>query len=295
MSYQKVPLVATLVSVILAIIKFIVWLISGSVAILSSAMDSLLDVWISVFNWFALKTASAPPDSKFNYGKWKIEGIAAVIEGTIIFLSGLFIIYESLKKIWFKETIKDIDLWLIVMIISIVVVGWLVMYLNYMYNKTKNLVIKSDVLHYKTDLITNLGVILSLIIVKFTWIYRIDFIMWFIIWIYIAKEAIHLIREWIWILLDEALEERNQIAKILDEFVVKWIIKSWHDLKTRKWWRYKFVEYHFVVDPNTTVKEAHDIWDMIAEQIKKLDPNSEWEVIYHPDREDDSKCKECKN
>lgn len=82
---EKVPLIAAWISVVLAIIKFVVWLVSGSVAILSSAIDSLLDIAISIFNWFAIKTAFAPPDSKFNYGKGKIEGIAAVVEGTVIF------------------------------------------------------------------------------------------------------------------------------------------------------------------------------------------------------------------
>ena len=293
MSYQKVPLVATAISVFLAIIKFIIWIISWSVAILSSAMDSLLDVWISIFNWFALKTASAPPDSRYNYGKGKIEWIAAVIEGVIIIISGLFIIYEAIKKIIFGETIANVDLGLYIMLFSILVISWLVWYLSMMAKKSGSLVIKSDLLHYKTDLITNLWIIISLLIVKFTGIYYVDFIFWLIIGVYIIKEASQLLREWIWILLDEALEERQDITKILDNFVEVWKIKSWHDLKTRKWWYYKFVEFHFVVDPNMTVKQAHDIWDEISDEIKKLDNRANWIIVYHADRRDDSSCKEC--
>jgi len=291
MQYQKVPLIATWVSIILAIVKFVIWIISWSVAILASAMDSLLDVWISIFNWFALKTASAPPDSKFNYGRWKIEGIAAIIEWVIIIWSWLFIIWESVSKILHKEVIQNIDLGLVVMIFSIVLVGGLVLYLSYIAKKTWNLVIKADLLHYKTDLLTNIGVIISLIIVKLTNIYYVDFIFWLVIGVYIIKEAFQLLKEGLDIILDKALEERDQIKEILNKFVKQWLIKSWHDLKTRKGWQYKFVEFHFVVDPDTTVKKAHDIGDIIADEVKKLDNKVYWEIIYHADRTDDSTCK----
>lgn len=179
------------------------------------------------------------------------------------------------------------------MIFSIVIVGILVIYLYFVVKKTGNIVIKSDFVHYKTDLLTNLWVILSLIVVKITKIYYVDFLIWFLIWGYIIKEAFSLFREWIWILLDEALEERDKIVNILNEFVKEWKINSWHDLKTRKWWHYKFVEFHFVVDPNMTVKQAHDLWEEIAKSIEKIDPNGRWEIIYHVDRENDSTCEVC--
>lgn len=288
MSYQKVPLIATFVSTFLAIIKIIVWIISWSVSVLSSAVDSLLDVWISMFNWFALKTAYTPFDSRFNYGKWKIEGIAVVIEGIIIIISWLFIILEAFKKIIFNEIVENIDLGIYIMILSVIVVWVLVWYLSIMYKKSWNVVIKSDLIHYKMDLLINLGVIISLIIVKFTGIYYFDFIFWLIIWIYIIKESFSLLKEWIWILLDKALEERDKIASILDEFVKKWTIKWWHDLRTRKSWPYKFVEFHFIVDPNMTIKQAHNIWDEISDHIKKLDDKFNWVIIYHPDRKNDA-------
>jgi len=90
------------------------------------------------------------------------------------------------------------------------------------------------------------------------------------------------------------LIERKDIAKILDNCFKDCTIFSWHDLKSRKWGHFKFVEFHFVVDPNTTVKQAHKILDKIENQIKKLDKNVFWEVIWYADYEDDGKFKELK-
>lgn len=293
-SYQKVPLIATGVSIILAIVKFIVWILTWSVLILSSALDSILDIAVSIFNYIALKISLSPADREYNYGKWKIEWIAAVIEWSIITLSGAFIIYESIDKLINKNTISDIDIWIYVIIFSIIVVFFLVLYLSHFAKKTNNLVIQSDLMHYKTDLITNWVIIISLTIIYFTKFYVIDFILWILAWIYIIKEALELSKKWIDVLLDKSLEERSEIEKILNNFVKNWVINSWHDFKTRKWWIFKFVEFHFVVDPNTTVKQAHEIINKIKQDIYKLDENYIWEIIWHADYEDDSKFKELK-
>jgi cation diffusion facilitator family transporter len=293
---KKAPVVAMSVALFLALIKFIVWIISGSVALLSSAMDSLLDTWVSIFNYFAIKFSWKKADKDHNYWHWKIEGIAATIEWTIITLSGFYIIYEWINKILNPEPISYINWTLVVMWISILATWWLVYFLNYVYKKTNNLVIKWDSIHYKMDLYTNLAVIITLWIVyifpSFSWI---DGIVWLLIGFYIIHEAWELIKEWIDLLLDKALDEHEKVKEIIESFIKNKKFDSYHCLKTRAWWsKDKFVEFHFVMDPKTTILEAHDLWEEIEEQIKKLDKEINRHVVWHVDPFDDSKTNWCK-
>jgi divalent metal cation (Fe/Co/Zn/Cd) transporter len=90
-------------------------------------------------------------------------------------------------------------------------------------------------------------------------------------------------------LLDEAIEEYPQIKEILEKYKKEWIIQDYHCLKTRLVWNNeKYVEYHMVLSPSTTIQKAHDIWDEIEHEISLLDKNTKWYVIYHPDPHDDS-------
>jgi len=287
---KKAPIIATSVAFFLAIIKFVVGIISGSVALMSSAMDSLLDTWVSIFNYFAIKYALDPADEDHNYGHWKIEGIAATIEWTIITLSGLYIIYASINKFINPEPIEYLNWTLIVMGISIVATWGLVYFLNYVYKKTWNLVIKWDALHYKTDLFTNVAVIWVLIFLSFfPSLVVVDAIVWGLIWLYIIKEAIWLIKEWTDLLLDKVLEEHSEVKEILENFVKNKTIKGFHDFKTRAGWSHdKFVEFHFILPPETTIKESHDIWDIIEEKISKINEKANWNFVYHVDHFDDS-------
>jgi Predicted Co/Zn/Cd cation transporters len=82
------------VATILTIVKFAIGVASGSVAVLASAIDSLLDTLISIFNFFAIKKSEEKATDDFQYGKGKVQAIAGVIEGTVITISGLYIIYE---------------------------------------------------------------------------------------------------------------------------------------------------------------------------------------------------------
>ena len=101
--------IATLTAFTLAVAKIVVGVMSGSVAVIASALDSVLDMVVSIFNNIALKVSETKPNSKFNYGKGKIEGLAALFEGLFIIGSGVFIIYEGIRKIIYHEPIVKIN------------------------------------------------------------------------------------------------------------------------------------------------------------------------------------------
>jgi len=161
MSLQKTAtIVSSITAFLLLVIKFFVWIISGSIAVLSSAIDSLLDLFVSLFNYFAVSNAEKEADSKFNYGRGKIEALASLIEWLIITGSGFYIMYVSVIKLINNEQVNYLWTAVVVMLISVIVTGALVYYLEYVAKKTNNLVIKSDALHYKTDLYSNVWILI---------------------------------------------------------------------------------------------------------------------------------------
>jgi len=134
---KKATIISSATAGILVIIKFTIGVLSGSVAVLASAIDSLLDLVISGFNYFAIKKSEEDADETFNYGKGKIEALAAVIEGTIISVSGVFIFYEAIKKLYTGEATHYLDTSILVMFISLVLTTLLVLFLNHVAKKNK--------------------------------------------------------------------------------------------------------------------------------------------------------------
>jgi len=284
---KKATVVSSSVAAFLTLIKLAIGIMSGSVAVLASAIDSILDMFVSLFNYFAISNAEKPADKYFNYGRGKIEALASVIEGTIISISGLFLLYTAIKKYFSNEVSTYLDTSLIVMVISLFITIGLVAYLNAVAKKTNNMVIKADALHYKTDVWVNAAVLFSLVVVYFTGYEIVDILIGAGISIFIIYSAYELIEDGVLVLLDRALpeEQAKQIKQIIidDENV-----NDFHDLKTRNVADINYVDIHLVFNCLITLMSAHKITDKIEDKIKKLDTNKEWVINIHMDPYDDS-------
>ena len=242
---------------------------------------------ISIFNNIAVKISESKPDEKYNYGKGKIEGVAALFEGLFISGSGLYIIYEGIKKIVKHEPIVNIDYSIYVMVFSMVATLFLVIFLIYVVKKTNHLIIRSDLLHYKTDLLTNGVVLVSLIIIKLTGFYYIDFILSILIGAYIIKEASAIIKDGLDIILDASLD--FEIVEKIKEIIKKEpLVLDYHCLRTRKAGHRNFVDVHIVLTPDMKSKLAHTIIEKIEDKIRELDPTKTWVINIHADPYDDS-------
>jgi len=261
---------------------------SGSVALFASAMDSIMDMFVSIFNYWALRISDKKPTDEFSYGYGKVEAIVATLEGLLVFGSGVYIIYEAIKKYFNKEIVTHIDLSIYVMIFSLVIVFIIVSFLSYVVKKSDNLVIKGDLLHYKTDLFSNSAVLVSLVIIYFTKWFWIDIIFGLAIGLYIIKESIELIKEGVEVLLDASLP-KIEVEKIKHIIRTTKGVKSFHFLKTRHAGKFKFVEVHIVLeDENISLKEAHVIADRVEDAIKTIDNDANWHIMIHLDPIDDS-------
>jgi len=284
---KRATIISSSVAVTLVVIKLIVGIISGSVAVLASAIDSGLDLAVSLFNIFAVSNAEKPADEIFNYGRGKMEAIAAVIEGVVITLSGFFIFYEAIQKMLHQEPVTHLSASIVVMVISLVMTGALVMFLNYVANITQNMVIKSDALHYKTDLLSNGSILVSLVVIYFTDFYLIDAILGILIAIYIVYSAFELIQDGVLVLLDASLDE-SIVAKIKEVIKNEPSVNDYHWLRTRKAGNDYFVDVHLVFTPEMSLLEAHRIADNVEAKIKTIDPRANWLINIHLDPYDDS-------
>ncbi len=285
---KKATIISSLTAFCLAVLKLVVWIISGSVAILSSAIDSLLDMFVSLFNLFAVSSSQKAPDKKFNYWRGKVEALASFLEWFVIAISGLYIFYESIRKIIFKEHIEFIDLWIYVMIFSVIITALLVYFLDKIAKKTKNIVIEADSLHYKTDLLSNIWILIWIFIIYFTNLYILDSLIGMVIATYIIMSSFKIIKKWYLLIIDVSLEN-EEVNKIKDIIVNHPKILSLHLFKSRKSWNFKFVESHIVFWKDMLLSEAHSISHEIEDSIMNLDKNSKWNITLHLDPYDDSK------
>jgi len=284
---KKATVVSTSVAGLLVLIKMTVGILSGSIAVLASAIDSLLDLTVSLFNYFALHNAEKDPDDQFHYGRSKIEPLAAVIEGTVISLSALLILYEALVKFTHPRDMDHMVESIYVMIISFIVTAFLVAFLNFVAKKTKNMVIKADSLHYKTDLYSNGAVLVALVLISYTAQEWIDPVLGIGIAIYMIYSAIPIIKEGVLMLLDAALSKED-IQLIIDAIKSEPLITDYHFLKTRESGSHIFISVHTVFNLDISLYDAHLIADKIEEKIKKLFPNKTVHILIHMDPYDDS-------
>ncbi|MCI4407417.1 MAG: cation transporter [Sulfuricurvum sp.] len=284
---QKATLISSSVAFTLVALKLTFGILSGSVAVLASAVDSLLDLVVSAFNYFALHHSDKEPDEHFNFGRRKLEPLAAVIEGTIISLSALFILYESISKIVQGSGVEHLDASIIVMTASIIVTAALVAFLRYVANKTGNMVIRADALHYQTDLLSNGAVLLALGLIALTDIPLIDPILGIAISAYMLYSAFPLIKEGILMLLDAALDPES-VAKINALLNAQTDISSHHDLRTRRSGSDIYLSVHIVFSISTSLYDAHMVGDRIELALKNLFPEDRVHPLIHLDPYDDS-------
>jgi len=285
--------VAITVAFCLAVSKAVVGFVTGSLSILSSAVDSILDIAASLFNFIALKKSEEPADTGHQYGHGKYEAMAAFIQSIIIFLSGLFILISAWDKFINNNHPEVSSAGFIVMGISIGATIFLTIYLRYKAKKENSLVLESDAMHYSIDLYTNIGIILALLVIKLTGFAVIDSIVAAMVAVYIIFSAIKLSLQVSKQLLDSGIEEEvyNKLVKVLESFGEYHL--DFHRLRTRSAGSEIFIDMHLTLCRKLTLEEVHQITDVIEHAISQEIKGAD--VTIHPEPcdhtgDDDSEC-----
>lgn len=269
------------VGIALVAIKAFAWLMSDSLSMMSSLADSMLDVMASAVNFAAVRYALQPPDDEHRFGHGKAEDLATLAQSTFICGSGVFLIIEGIKRIFWPEPVYNSLIGIGVMIISIVVTLALILYQRHVVNRTSSGAIAADAMHYFADLVTNVGVIIAFILTTSLGWKTADPVIGLLIAVYIIYGAFMLGRGAFNNLMDREFSEaeRSEIENIVKGFSD---ITGLHDLRTRKSGLYGFIQFHLdFVDEDISLKKAHKISDDIEDALKKKFPRTE--VIIHQD------------
>ena len=267
-------------SIIGVITKTVIGIITGSMTIISSAVDSGGDLLVSVVNLFVVRLADREADEEHNYGHAKVEGLGAMLEGGFIFTAGCFIIYEAVHKALIGEISHDSVLGIVVMLPLLGLTFATVLHLRRVARETGSLVIKADATHYMTDVVVNIGVLIALVLVWLTHEPIIDTVISVGIALYMVFSSLHIIREGFGVVMDKSLDKET-VGKLRDLLGACAQIESFHDFKTRAG-KLPHVDFHVVVRTDMTALELHDLFLELRAQIRGV-VGATTKVLMHAD------------
>ena len=264
----------------LCLIKSIGVFYTGSLAVLSSMIDSLSDIFASLITLVAVKISVRPADCSYRYGYGKAEALSALFQAAFIAVSGLFILYDAALRLKAPFPLSQTGFGLTIMIISLILTLILVAFQRYVAQKTSSPAIKADSMHYSVDILTNSSIIISLVIVHFWQISLIDTIMSGAISIYLLYNAYILGRDAVFLLLDRELSDdiRRSIYKIVSKHP---LAPKIHDLRTRSLGGAYMFEFHIELDGSLDLYTAHKYTDEVENLIREVYPNAQ--IIIHQD------------
>lgn len=275
---------ATYASVATALVliaaKVVAYVLTDSVSLLSTLLDSLLDAAASVVNLLAVRHALTPADREHRFGHGKAEPLAALGQSAFIAGSAAFLLVQAANRLVSPHPVTHMGIGLAVMAVSIVATLLLVLFQRFVIRRTGSLAIRADSLHYASDLIVNASVVLALVLVAVYGWQRIDSLFGAGIGLYIIYTAWQIARGALDMLMDRELpdEDRQRIRSIATATPG---VGAVHDLRTRASGQTVFVQLHLEVDGRLTLAEAHTIADAVETAIGAAYPGAE--VIIHED------------
>lgn len=272
--------VAVSVALVLIAAKLGAWLLTGSVALLSSLIDSVLDAFASIVALVAIRQALTPADKEHRFGHGKAEPIAALGQAAFIVGSALFLSVEAVRRLWAPQPVTQQEIGIAVMVFSILVTLALVAFQAHVIRRTGSLIVSADSLHYKGDLLINLSIIASLVLTGWFDFPLADPVFALGIAAYLLWNAKGIGGEALDMLMDRELpdEERRAILALARAHPG---VLGVHDLRTRAAGPIRFIQMHLELDGDTRLAEAHEIADAVEAQIEAAFPGAD--VIVHQD------------
>lgn len=266
----------------LTVLKFGFGIASQSMSVLASAIDSLMDVLVSSVNYISLREASKPADHDHAYGHGKIESLAGLFQSLFISASGIYLVVESFRRMISEKPVTHIQIAIWVMVISSIVTYFLVSRLQRVAHDTGSIIVKTESLHFKTDLLTNVGVIAALILVQLTGIPLWDLLIAIAIAVYILKQSTGILKNSVDELIDRALPDDilKNIRKVILDYDKR--VLGIHNLRTRKIGDKKFIDFHVELDKSLGFEEAHNLTEDLIEEIKKIYSDADVNVHFDP-------------
>lgn len=270
---------AATVATLLLIVKIFAWWVTGSVSLLASLIDSLLDIAASVVNLIVVRYAVQPADREHTFGHGKAESLAALAQAMFISGSACFLILNGVDRFFRPHELTSPEYGVYVSLFAIVVTFALVRFQQYVVRKTGSQAIAADSLHYQSDLYMNIAIMVALGLSWFG-LKQADAVFAVGIGIYILYSAFRMITEATQILLDRQLPEEELEQIRLSCLEVDGVLGV-HQLRTRMSGPVRFIQLHLELEDQIPLIEAHRISDEAEEKLLQLFPEAD--VLIHQD------------
>lgn len=268
------------VAAFLIVLKFAAGIYTGSVSILSSLVDSVLDLMASAVNLFAITQAVMPADRKHRFGHGKAEAIGSLVQASVMAGSAAFVVFQAAARLVTPQPVRAPEAGIGVMIVSIAATVALVLYQRHVVRRTGSTAVSADSLHYASDLMTNLSVIAALVIAGYTGFSWADPMFAIGIALYLGWSAYGIVRLSFHVLMDRELPDPDRT--VIKELVLGQPgVLALHDLRTRSSGPNVFIQFHVEVGRGLSLVQAHEIGDRVEAALLDRYPGAE--VIVHMD------------
>ena len=277
---RQATLFSVAVAVVMVALKLAAWILTGSVALLSTLIDSTLDGLSALVNFLAIRHALEPADEDHRFGHAKAEPLAGLAQSAFIGGSALFLIGEAAQRLFEPDPVNNATFGMVVMGIAIVVTVALVLFQGFVVKRTGSLAISADHLHYSGDLMMNGAVIISLLLSSQAGFTLADPLFAIGIALYLIWGAWKIGVRSYDLLMDKEFpdEVRHRIEAIC---LSQPGIRSVHDLRTRSAGLAEFIQIHVTMDPDITLRQAHVLSEQVEEALRSAFPAAD--VIIHQD------------
>jgi len=255
-------------------LKIGAYAITGSVGLLSDALESIVNIVAAVVALVALRTAMKPADERHHFGHGKAEYFSAQIEGFMILLAAVVIIGTAIERLLKPAPLEQVGWGLAVSTIASLLNGGVAFILMRAGRKYRSPVLDADGRHLLTDVWTSVGVLIGVGAVQLTGWLRLDALVAMAVGLNIIVTGVNLLRESTGALMDKALpvEDHDAIVSVLKKFESETV--KFHALQTRQAGRHRFVSMHVLVPAAWTIQQGHDLSEDLEGQITELLPDT---------------------
>ena len=244
--------------------------ITGSIAIITEAIHSAIDLVASIVAYFSVRKADEPPDESHPYGHEKVENVAAGIEGMLILVGAGIIIYESVRRLVDQAGVEKLGVGIAVIGFSAVANAVVSTYLYRQARLTDSPALAGDAAHLRTDAFTSAGVLVALVLVEATGVVELDAITALVVAVAIVWSGLQILSRSTRVLVDEALPEHELAAvRAAIEGFGSDEVAGFHKLRARGAGSRRYIDMHVQFRRGTTLERAHDLAHELQHEIGK--------------------------
>jgi cation diffusion facilitator family transporter len=278
-------------NVTLILLKLVAGAITGSIAIITEAVHSSIDLLASMVAFFAVRKADEPPDPSHPYGHEKVENLTAALEGVLILVGAAIIIFESVRRLAHVSEVEKLGIGIAVVGLSAVANLAVSTYLYRQAKLTDSPALEGDAAHLRTDAFTSFGVLIGLVLVQITGFERLDAITALVVACVIVYSGVRIVSRSSRVLVDEALppEELEIVRQTVADYGAP-EVAGYHKLRARRAGSRRHVDLHVQFRQGTTLERAHEVSHELQAAIQKrlrdADVLIHIEPADHPGRRD---------